>query len=345
MIAPEPSFDRLRAAIVRDRLPDRVPMAEGGVDVNIMEAFLGRPIDGLKTYAEFWRQAGYDYVILQVRGQPLADSAQIAISEGRLRAHRQASESTGAVGQVVDWRAFEAYPWIDMNGVYLKDVDEMERCLPDGMKIIVNVGPIFSGTWRCMGLETFSLACGEQPDLVKAVVDKMGDLTVRIVDAVAGRDSVGGIWLGDDMAYTSGLMASPAFFRSHIFPHYRRIGDVCRRYDKIYINHSDGDRSAVIEDLIGCGIQALHPNEPTSVDIFELKHRWGKRVSFIGNVDVDLLARGTPEQVKKYVKYLIDNVAPGGGFALSSGNSVTGDVPLANYKAMIETTLQYGAIY
>lgn len=345
MTNAQPDFTRFEAAITRQRLPDRVPLGELEVDFPVMEAFLGRPIADLQTYCAFWEQAGYDYVILQVRGQWLSDSFQIKISQGVLDHDGPASASTFETAGVCDRESFETYPWIGAEGVYYRDVDLIEKVLPHGMKVIVNVGPLFSGVWRCMGLEAFSLACVEQPALVEAVVQKMGGLLVAIVRNVVQRDIVGGIWLGDDIAYTQSLMASPAFLRSHIFPYYEKVGALCRQYGKLCGYHSDGLLTEVFDDLLDCGIQAVHPNEPTSVDIVELKRRWGQRVSFVGNIDVDLLTRGTPDDVARAAGDLIENAAPGGGFALGSGNSVTKNVPLANYRAMLDTVRLRGNIY
>ena len=340
----EPDFTRLRATLTRERLPDRLPIADG-VDPEIKEEFLGTPIRDLKTYVRFRLEAGYDYAVLQIRGQPLADSTQIKISKGILRAHTGESHAAGAVSGIHDWKSFEAYPWIGAESAYYRDVDEASECMPDGMKLIVNVGPIFSGTWRCMGMETFSIACLEQPELVKAIVENMGTVIVKIVEQTIQRDYVGGIWLGDDIAYTESLMVSPNFLRKHIFPFYKQIGHLCRKHDKVFIFHSDGTLKEVFEDLIACGIQAIHPNEPAAMDIVEVKRQWGHKVSLIGNVDVDLLTRGTPEQVAQATRYLIDNVAPGGGYALGSGHSVTKHVPMLNYRAMLDTVREFGAIY
>ena len=38
----------------------------------------------------------------------------------------------------------------------------------------------------------------------------------------------------------------------------------------------------------------------------------------------------------------IRTLAPGGGYCVSSSNSVTEYVPLENYKAMLAATLRYG---
>ena len=42
------------------------------------------------------------------------------------------------------------------------------------------------------------------------------------------------------------------------------------------------------------------------------------------------------------LKSLIRDVGPGGGYCVGSSNTVTNYVPLENYRAMIDTTLEYG---
>jgi uroporphyrinogen-III decarboxylase len=60
-----------------------------------------------------------------------------------------------------------------------------------------------------------------------------------------------------------------------------------------------------------------------------------------GNVTGSLLYTGTPEDVKKYCRWLIDTCAPGGGYILSMGITVD-IVDPANLQAIIETAKKYG---
>ena len=340
-----PDFDRFRAAVTRERLPDRVPAAEIDVDMEVVEAFVGRAVD-LKTYTSFWEQAGYDYVLLQVRGQPLHDSNQIRIAEGQLAQHGpEASVSTYGSGGIRNEQDFAAYPWIGPEDVYYRDVDLIREFVPDGMKLVVNYGPLFQFLFRSMGIEALSFAAIENPSLLQAIAEKSGQLGLSIVESLAQREWVGGIWYGDDMGYTEGLLVSPKFLRTYVFPYVKQMGDICRRYGKMFILHSDGDLRQVFDDVVACGLQGVHPNEPTSVDMVELKRAWGDRLSFLGGVDLDLLIRGTPAEVADATRSLIQRAGPGGGVAIGSSNSIPKYVPLANYKAMLDAIREYGNIY
>jgi uroporphyrinogen-III decarboxylase len=60
-----------------------------------------------------------------------------------------------------------------------------------------------------------------------------------------------------------------------------------------------------------------------------------------GNVPSDLLAVGTPQQIKDYVKKLIDTAGKGGGFIVSNG-AFFDQAKAENVKAMVDFAKEYG---
>jgi uroporphyrinogen decarboxylase len=314
------------------------------VDTEVKDLFLGRPIATLRDEVDFWLHAGYDYVIVSTPGQPISDVVThepvTCRQSGGTHDHRWA---VSGLGDVSTWEKFEAYPWITDAEVNYGPVDGLRDLLPDGMLAIANQGPLFSGAWRLMGLEAFSYALAEAPDLVAAVFEKLGELSIKIAETNCQKEWVGAVWLGDDIAFGTTLMTSPEVFRQHALPYYRRIGEVCRRHDKPLIYHSDGNVLPVIDDLIETvGIAALHPLEPKAMNIRQVKRDYGDCVALIGNVDVDLLSRGTPDMVAAETKQLLRDIAPEGGYLLGSSNSITYYTPLENYRAMLSTLRDFG---
>ena len=53
-------------------------------------------------------------------------------------------------------------------------------------------------------------------------------------------------------------------------------------------------------------------------------------------------ANGTPDDIDELVRQRIGDLAPGGGYVLTSGNSIPEYVPLQNYKAMLRAGARYG---
>ena len=88
------------------------------------------------------------------------------------------------------------------------------------------------------------------------------------------------------------------------------------------------------------GIQAKHSFEDAIVPIAEFKRRWGGRIGVLGGVDVDKLTRLAPDALRAYVRGIIDECAPGGRFAIGSGNSIPDYVPVENYLTMLDEALR-----
>jgi len=72
-----------------------------------------------------------------------------------------------------------------------------------------------------------------------------------------------------------------------------------------------------------------------------VQRRFGARVGVVGNVDVDLLCRGSEPEVRRTTRNLLERVSAGGGHILSSGNSITSAVRPANFLAMVQTAREF----
>ena len=72
----------------------------------------------------------------------------------------------------------------------------------------------------------------------------------------------------------------------------------------------------------------------------ELKREYGDRLCLTGNIELDRLSRGTPEEVRRMVRRNIEELGFDGGYCVGSSNSVTHYVPLENFVAMIEEGLR-----
>jgi uroporphyrinogen-III decarboxylase len=76
-------------------------------------------------------------------------------------------------------------------------------------------------------------------------------------------------------------------------------------------------------------------------DMAEAKRVLGDKACIAGNVPTSLMCTGTPQDVKKYCRKLIDVCAPGGGFLLTGGASAT-ETRAENLRAMMEAAIEYG---
>ena len=334
-----PDFEQLRTALFGGE-PNRVPLLELGIAKNIKEKLLKRPVNSVKDDIEFYQTAGYDYIKLS----PIIDMNPDNVQPKEGRRISSATETTNERewhssqrGIITTMEEFEKFRFPKPEEVDYSPFEEVQKYLPDGMKIICQYGDIFTWTWDFMGFETFSYALIDNPDLVKALFDKIGAIVLNLFENCLSFDNVGALFYSDDIAINSGLFVSLNIYRNYLFPWMKKIGDLCKQRDVPFIFHTDGNIWEAMDDLKQCGVNALQPLEPQAIDIVEVKRKRGKDFCLVGNIDVDLLARGTPEQVEKEVIRLLREVAPGGGYCLGSGNTVAEYVKFENYLAMIET--------
>ncbi len=341
-----PDFSRLVKTLMAGKT-ERVPLMELGIDEGLMGQFIGRPLQTLQDKIDFYRLAGYDYVKLSpiISMNPGAAEPQGGLRQSEASdLDRARTWGTEGKGIITTWQEFEQFRWAELTDETFRWFDEAAKIMPPEMRVIGQYGDIFTFTWEFMGFESFSFALVENPELVAAIFYRVGAIIYALFERMARYDVVGGLFYSDDIAYYSGLMVSPAVLRRHLFPWMKKIGDLCAARKIPMLYHSDGKLWEVMEELIGLGVTTLQPIEPKAMDIREVKQRYGDRLGLVGSVEMDLLARGTPAEIRAVVRGLIEDVGRRGGYCVGSGNTVANYIPLANYRAMLETTWEFGKL-
>jgi uroporphyrinogen decarboxylase len=104
--------------------------------------------------------------------------------------------------------------------------------------------------------------------------------------------------------------------------------------------HSCGNLDTIYEDLISdVGINGKHSFEDAILPVEQFYARYGERIAVLGGIDVDILAAGTPQQVRKRARTLIAVCGARGRYAIGSGNSIPSYIPAENYLAMVDEAL------
>ncbi len=351
-MANQPDFHRLKKAIHHEE-PDRLPLAEALVGYEIQSQFVGRKVNDtdLRSQVDFWMKAGYDYIPLTVgmmsSGEITKELSIFGVVQKVLRKGKETEEvipwNIEEKGVISDPKDYERFPWGEAAKLDFSKFSKVQPFLPEGMKIIACSGKIFTLAWMLMGFQNFCLSLYLQEELVEKVFQKIGEIQLQGVNKLLEIPNIGGLWVVDDLSYGSGTMIDPKILRKYVFPWYEELASICKKKDLLFILHSDGNIWPIMEDLITIGFEAIHPIDPTCMDIKEVKEKVGSKVALIGNVHTDLLASGRPEEVSELTKQRIKEIAPGGGYALGSGNSVPNWVRFENYQAMRETALRFGS--
>lgn len=252
-------------------------------------------------------------------------------------------------GHFKDYEDYEAFPKLDPDDPRREATFRAGKELENKYKGKVYVAPSFCGllesTWQCFGLQAFSKMLA-RPKLIKKIFDDRGNFLVELTKRIIewGEDSI--VLMGDDYGYKNGLMMNPRNYQQYIFPWLKRLCDTAHKGGLKFFLHSCGDIFNIFQDILNCGVDAIHPIEPTTAnpefDIFKLHEKYGDQITFVGNVSPQDLADKEPSVIQEYVKKLIKEIAPGGGFILSSGHSINPAIKLENFLIMHETPKKFG---
>ena len=350
---PRPDFNRFLAA-VRHQETDRVPLGEILIDYSIQSQFLGRRVtaEDLPSQVEFWSRAGYDFIPLTVSmmspGKVTEESRITRVLKEMVQ--REKPSTTDPKAWNLEFTSFiherpdlERFPWEAAAEIDFRALQAARNLLPPGMKVIAVSGKIFTLTWMLMGFNNFALKLIMDESLVAEVFERVATIQMSALDAIFDMDHVAGVWAVDDIAFGTGPMISPAFLKKYVFHWYRKIADKCHDHNRLFLMHSDGDLSVLMEDLIAMGLDVIQPVDPSCMDIVRVKKEFGDRICLIGNVSNELLRSASTQEIEARVKELLREVAPGGGYCLGSGNSVPPWAKFENYLTMRDAALKFGS--
>jgi uroporphyrinogen decarboxylase len=330
--------ERVRQALSRKEA-DRVPYCELGVDRALAEQIMG------------WGSGQNEKSNLEANAYTVEESKRIAQRLGldnitfALRAPVYADKRPGKQGRLF-YGDGQIKTEKDIERIQLPDphdpafYQEAERFVKNkgdySAWLVTRIG-IFP-TMLSLGLENFSIALYDNRRFVETVMDLYFDWARVMADHVCqmGFDV---FVTTDDLAFKTQPFFSPKIFREMVVPRYKRV------VEKITIPwfiHSDGNIEPILKDFLSLGICGVHPNEKGAMDIRQIKRKYGHRVCLLGNVDLNLLGAGTPEEVDEEVRGLIRDVAPGGGYIVTSGNSLAGYLQRENVLALSEAVKKYG---
>ena len=340
----KPDFNRLKKVLLRDGEPDFVPFYDLFADKEVIEAVVGKPLT-VESAVEFQVKCGYDYVNAGIAfGYPrrlISTDDVAALSRGR---RNFVDDNHGVVENRAD---FDAFAWPETTDSVLNGINRVLPFVPDGMKIILGMpGGILENVMWLMGYIPFSYAIADDEQLVFDLFEKIGHDFTRILKLCLEKTDIrqiGAVVMGDDMGFNTSTMISPKLLRKYVFPWQKKIVEIVHAYDLPFILHSCGNLEAIMDDLIDdVGIDAKQSFEDNIMPVREAKKKYGSRIAILGGADVHSLASLNEAQVRAYVSRIIEDCAPGGGYALGTGNTIANYIPVANFLAMLDVGRKKG---
>jgi hypothetical protein len=191
-----------------------------------------------------------------------------------------------------------------------------------------------------VGIEQFSYFLADCPDIIDELLELNTIITETWIAHLPDGHGVEAVFLGDDIAFKTGPLFSPAWLDEHYFPRLSRVIAAWHARGAKLLFHSDGNLMPVLDRLVDCGIDGLNPIEINAgMDAGEI-HRRHPELWMAGGIDMSqLLPHGTPRQVTEAVRRTIE--VAGGRIMIGSSAELQDSVPLENFLAMREAVLHY----
>ena len=202
-----------------------------------------------------------------------------------------------------------------------------------------HIGP-FTMAYMAMGFARFFVALHEKPTFVRKLLEARTRWCIAMCQKAASL-GVDLIVLGDDAGHHGGPMISPEMWREFVLPCHHRIVE---ELDIPVIWHSDGAIESLLPMAIEAGFKGVHGLEPVAgIDLGKLKRTFGDTLVLVGNVDVAVLCGSDLNEVRNEVTRCIEQGASGGGYMMSSCNSIFKGMKAASIVEMYRYTGRIGA--
>jgi uroporphyrinogen decarboxylase len=238
-----------------------------------------------------------------------------------------------------DLKGFQMRPPDDADFTLL---DVLRKAFPD-KAVAYHMPATFKLSWTLRGsMEALLMDYLLEPQLAHDLARLTTDYCFQVIETAFARGA-DFIACEGDLAFNPGPLMSPAHYAEFIGPYHKEICDHVHQAGGKIIKHSDGNLTPLVPLLLDAGFDGIHPIQPQCMDIGETKSRFGGRAAILGNIDCSfLLVFGTPAEVRENVRATIAAAAPGGGYILSSSNSIHPGVKPENYLAMVAAAREFG---
>jgi uroporphyrinogen decarboxylase len=180
------------------------------------------------------------------------------------------------------------------------------------------------------------------PERCALITQIAGTRLVKGLDIYQGM-AIDGIMPCGDLGSSTGLMASPDWYREHVFPWHKAYCQKAHATGLKVLKHCCGNINAVVELFPEAGYDAYEGIQHSGgMDLQDLKARVGDRLTLWGGIWHEHIILGTPADIRADARYAFTHAAPGGGFIMGSSHSLAVDARKENILEMKRVRDQWG---
>ena len=160
--------------------------------------------------------------------------------------------------------------------------------------LTIHYGSLYGWPRNWIGVENLSYLLHDNLPLVEEIMEHLTELTLSVLQLLAGKLRFDlGVW-SENMAYNRGPMISPRLFRNLVRPRHKRIVDFARRELGVAFNmlDCDGNIHALAPLWLDSGITVMFPVEAAHTEAGRLAQEHGTKIALRGAFDKRALLGG-----------------------------------------------------
>ena len=216
---------------------------------------------------------------------------------------------------------------VDWEAMAKKDMETRDPEMPWGGNTVPTVG-FFQALMSYMGFTEGLVACFEEPEEVKALMEYLTDYSVENAKKYIQYYKPDFGMLADDIAHERNPFVSLPMFRELFAPAWKRYGEAFLEEGLPLMHHNCGHFEEFLGDLVEMGYSGWDPVQDSN-DLIAIKNKFGNNLALCGGwigKRPSIIPDGTTEEeVRASVKLTLDTLATGGGFAFTGGGGNSED--------------------
>lgn len=210
---------------------------------------------------------------------------------------------------------------------------EQRKQWESGALSTISIPGAFDEPRQLMGEAELCIACYEEPEMLHDMLETFTDTAIKVIERIGDVMPIDCLFVHEDMAGKSGPLFGPKQITEFFKPYYSKVWEAAKAYGaKLFSMDSDGDMSPILDSLIDCGLNCIHPMEPVGGnDIVELRKKYGKKLCFKGGIDKHALTKDK-EAVRKELEYRLADNLRGGGTIFALDHRIPNGVHIETYR-------------
>jgi len=223
---------------------------------------------------------------------------------------------------------------------YLGAISRVRETFGDDKLVVGRTAAPFSAVGLLYGLSQAMVLPYDDPELLRETLDFLAEMAIEF-----GREQrdagAHALWFGDCNAASH--LISLDHYVEYAFGPADRVSRAYQDMGIIVIYHASEEDLRFLREMAKLHVDVLSVGENGDMGAAKSDPEIGGKVCLMGNIDpIKTLQLGTPVEVRKETRWLLESVGRQGGFLINSGEMVPRDTPEENMRAYVEAIREYG---